>query len=73
MFYSTYYGGMHLIWWFAWIVLIFWIFAVPYRIPGQRFKKDTPLDLLKMLYARGAINTEEYFEKKNALLNNLKK
>jgi putative membrane protein len=65
--------GMHLIWWFIWVILLFWIFATPYDIPGQRRKKDTPLDILKKRYARGEINTEEYQEKKKILESDLAK
>jgi putative membrane protein len=59
--------GMHFIWWFIWFMFIFWIFALPFRIPGQRYLKETPLDKLKMRYAAGEINTEEYQEKKRIL------
>lgn len=44
---EAHYGGMHLIWWIIWMVLIIWIFATPWSIPGQRAKKDSPLDILK--------------------------
>ena len=68
MFHNGYYiGGMHLIWWFVWIILLFWIFATPYNIPGERRKKDTPLDILKKRYAAGEIDNEEYLEKKKNL------
>ena len=39
--------GMHLIWWVIVLVFLFWIFATPYNIPGQRTKKDSPLGILK--------------------------
>jgi len=42
--------GMHFIWWVIWIIVLFWIFATPYNIPGQRAKKDTPLDILKAFH-----------------------
>jgi putative membrane protein len=61
------FGGMHLIWWFAWIFLLLWIFASPYTIPGQRSQKGTPLDILKKRLASGEINKEEYLEKKKIL------
>ncbi|PJA07994.1 MAG: hypothetical protein COX70_05005 [Flavobacteriales bacterium CG_4_10_14_0_2_um_filter_32_8] len=72
MMYSDYsnFFGMHLIWWFLWIILLFWIFAIPYDIPGQRAKKDTPLDILKKRFASGEINNEEYQEKKTLLKKN---
>ena len=57
-------------WWFIWAILFFWIFATPYDIPGQRAKKDPPLDILKKLLASGQINIEEYHEKKKILQDN---
>lgn len=68
MFYDGYhFWGMHLIWWFIWIILLFWIFAMPYDVPGQRKKKDSPLDILQKRFTSGQITKEEYQEsKKNA-------
>jgi len=71
MMYSNNYWGMNAIWWFIWIILVFWIFAVPYDIPGQRRKKDTPLDILQKRFASGLITEEEYQEKKRILENDL--
>lgn len=59
--------GMSLIWWFIWGAFLFWIFAMPYNIPGQRLKKDTPLDIIKKRFAKGEINLEEFQEKKELL------
>jgi putative membrane protein len=74
MFYEGYhFWGMHLLWWFVWIILLFWIFATPYDIPGQRKKKDSPLDILQKRFASGQISTEEYHEKKKILENDLAK
>ena len=68
MYYNDYnYWGMNLIWWFIWIVLLFWIFATPYNIPGQRMKKDSPLDILKKRFASGEIKSTEYEEMKKTL------
>ncbi len=58
------YWGMHWVWWILWVILILWIFAIPYDIPGQRKKKDSPLDILKRRFASGEISNEEYEEKK---------
>ena len=69
MFYNYSYVGMHLIWWIIWIFLLFWIFALPYRIPGQRIRKDLPLDILQRRFALGEITNEEYQEKKKILEN----
>lgn len=60
MMYGNYYGGMNLIWWFMWIVLLFWIFVTPFRIPGQRHRPDTPFDVLRMRLAAGQITPEQY-------------
>lgn len=59
--------GMHWFWWILWLIFIFWIFVTPYDIPGQRKKKDSPLDILKRRFAAGEINKEQYEEKKNIL------
>jgi putative membrane protein len=58
---------MNFFWWFIWFILLFWIFAVPYDIPGQRKRKDSPLDILKNRFASGEITKEEYLERKNLL------
>jgi len=58
------FGGMHLIWWFFWVIMLVWIFATPFDIPGQRNKRDTPLDILKKRLARGEISKEEFVETK---------
>ena len=73
MFYNTYYWGMGLIWWFVWIIMLVWIFAVPYNIPGQRYKKDSPLDILQMRLASGQITNVEYQELKKIIENDLAK
>jgi len=68
MLYDGYhFWGMHLIWWFIWIVLLFWIFATPYYVPGQQRKNDSPLYILKKRFASGQITTAEYLEKKKLL------
>ena len=74
MLYDGYhFWGMHLLWWFVWLGLLFWVFAVPYNIPGQRMKKDSPLDILKKRFASGQIKTEEYQEKKKILESDIAK
>ncbi|HCN83467.1 MAG TPA: hypothetical protein DIT07_07560, partial [Sphingobacteriaceae bacterium] len=45
------------------------IFATPYDVPGQRKKKDTPLDILQKRFAEGKITKEEYHESKSILQN----
>jgi len=64
------FGGMHFFWWFIWIIVLIWIFATPYKIPGQRVKKDSALEILKKRFALGEIDNEEYQEKKKLLEKN---
>lgn len=74
MLYDGYhFWGMHLIWWVIWIFLLFWIFVIPYNIPYQRMKKDSPLDILQRRFALGEITNEEYQEKKKIIENDLAK
>jgi len=67
MYDGYHFWGMHLIWWFIWIILLIWIFAIPFDIPYQRKKKDTPLDILQRRFASGDITKEEYLEKRKLL------
>jgi putative membrane protein len=64
---ENYYYGMNIIWWVIWVVLLFWIFAIPYDIPGQRRKKESAFDILKKRYADGQITEAEYTDKKKVL------
>ncbi|MEO7905589.1 MAG: SHOCT domain-containing protein [Saprospiraceae bacterium] len=74
MFYNGYhFSGMHLIWWFIWLVFLFWIFATPYDIPGQMKKKDSPLDILQKRFASGQITKEDYHERRKILEDDLTK
>ncbi|MEO6302586.1 MAG: SHOCT domain-containing protein [Bacteroidia bacterium] len=68
MFYDGYhFFGMHLIWWFVWVMLLFWIFATPYEIPYQMKKKNSALHILQKRFASGQINKEQYQEPKAIL------
>jgi putative membrane protein len=74
MIYDGYqFWGMNLIWWFIWGFMLFWIFATPYNIPGERRRKDSALDILQKRFATGEMNTEEYQDKKRILENDLAK
>jgi len=64
---ENYYWGMHGFWWLAWFILMFWIFATPYDIPGQRRRKDSPYDILRKRFASGEIDSDEYHKKKKEL------
>ena len=67
MFYYSYFWGMDLIWWFLWTMIMVWIFAIPYDIPGQRNRKSSPLDTLQRRFAAGEIGPEEYHERKKII------
>ncbi len=67
MYYGYHILGMHLTWWFIWGILMFWVFATPYNIPGQRTKRNSALDILQKRFANGEIRTEEYHEMKKIL------
>jgi putative membrane protein len=73
MYYENYFWGMDIIWWVVWFFLLIWIFAVPYDIPGQRRRKDSPLDILKARLASGQITREEYEDTKRVLENDSSK
>ena len=73
MYYNNYFGGMHLFWWVVWILLLIWIFAIPYNIPFQRQKRDSPIDVLKRRFASGEITKDKYQEMKKILENDLAK
>ena len=64
---NYHFWGMHSIWWFIWVIVLIWIFATPYNIPGQRAKKDKPIDILNKRFASGEINKVEFEEKKNLI------
>jgi putative membrane protein len=55
------------IWLYIWMIIIFWIFAIPFNIAEHRSKKETALDLLKKRFASGQIDIDEYQERKTIL------
>lgn len=67
MFYYSYFWGMDLIWWFLWIILLIWVFAIPYDIPGQRNPLLGPFDALQRRFAAGEIGPDEYQERKKII------
>jgi putative membrane protein len=73
MFYYTDFFGMNLVWWFIFAVLLFWIFATPYKVPGQRRRRNTPLNILKQRFASGQITEEEYTWKRETIERDLAK
>jgi putative membrane protein len=70
MFYYNSYWGMNSIWWIVWLFLLFWIFVIPFNIHFQRFKKESPLDILQKQFALGKITKDEYQLRKRLLLGN---
>jgi putative membrane protein len=70
MHHGYHFGGMHFFWWIFWIIIIIWIFATPYDLPGQRKKTESPLEILKKRFAKGEITKEEYDQKKKVLEEN---
>lgn len=65
MFHDGYhFWGMHLIWWFIWIIILFSIFGFYEPVRKTRIKKDSPLDILQKRFASGEISKDEYFENK---------
>lgn len=68
-FQGYYYAGMHLIWWILWGCIWIWIFGMLYYNPGQRWRKDSPMDILKRRLASGEITEDEYRERKKILEN----
>jgi len=67
MVYNTSFWGMDFIWWVLLVIMLVWIFAVPYDIPFQRKRKRTPLEILQVRLASGEIGMEEYEERKKVI------
>jgi putative membrane protein len=67
MFYENYYWGMTFVWWVVWVGIVGWIFTIPYDIPFQRRRKESPLELLQRRFASGIISVEEYNNEKREL------
>lgn len=71
--YNNYYWGMNTIWWLIWIILLVWIFVLPYDIPGQRKRKDSAFQILRKRFAAGEITVKVYEEMKAIIKNDLGK
>lgn len=59
--------GMHLFWWVFWGIFVFWIYATPFRLPGQRKRNFTPLETLQHRFAKGEISSRQFEEDKKSL------
>jgi len=66
-YFDGHWGGMHFIWWIVWLILLIWIFFVPYDIPYRKNENENPNDILKKRFAKGEISKEEYEESKKIL------
>lgn len=74
MFYDGYhFWGMHMMWWFFWVLFLFTIFGWFEPVPKRKIKRDSPLDILQKRFAAGQITTEEYEAKKKILESDLQK
>jgi putative membrane protein len=71
MYDGYHFGGMHMVWWFLWVLFIFWVFATPYTVRVQRKVKDTPIEILRKRFAAGQVSKEDYQERKTILENEL--
>ena len=67
--FEGHYWGMHVFWWVVWMIFIIWIFVTQWDIPGQRTKKETPLDILKKRYASGEIDRQQFEDMRKDLQN----
>ena len=55
--------GMHFIWWIFWLVILAWLFFLPFR----RNSKNRALVILQERFAKGEITKEEYEERRRIL------
>ena len=69
MFYDNGLFGMHMFWWFFWVILLvsFFSFSMPVSRKKARLSRLTPLDILQRRYAAGELATEDYEERKARL------
>ncbi len=59
MFYDNGLFGMHMFWWFFWLILLvsFFSFSMPVSRKKARLNRLTPLDILQRRYAVGELAT----------------
>lgn len=67
MYDGYHFWGMHLIWWFIWVILLFWIFFTPYNVWGKRSRMSSALDILQKRFASGEITKEDYEERRKII------
>lgn len=69
-YFDGHWGGMHVIWWIIWLVLLAWIFFVPTEIPYRRSGDEDPEQILKKRFAKGEITKEEFEDSLKTLKSN---
>lgn len=52
--------GMDVVWWTVFMIILIWLFVVPFDIPGQSKRKESQLDILKKRFTSGDITAEEF-------------
>lgn len=72
MMHDWYFGGMHWIWWIIWVLLLVWIFFIPYPSSKRYSKKDRALEVLRERFARGEIDEQEFEQSKRVLFDEKK-
>jgi len=65
------FGGMHLIWWFIWVVFLFTMFGWYQSASRKTMKENSPLDILQKRFAYGIISEEIYLKQKEILQKDL--
>jgi putative membrane protein len=71
MYWGYHYWGMHLFWWFFWLAIVMLLLMTGWprsRIVAHDTGRDAALDALRMRYAAGEIDEEEYQERLAVLL-----
>jgi putative membrane protein len=66
MYWGYHYWGMHLFWWFFWLAIVVLLLATGWprsRMIARDAGRDAALDALRMRYAAGEIDEEEYQER----------
>lgn len=70
MYWGYHYWGMHLFWWFFWLAIVVLLLMTGWprsrivvRDAGRDTGRDAALDALRMRYAAGEIDEEEYQER----------
>lgn len=70
MYNGYHFVGMHMIWWFVWIMFIFLIFGLFQPVSRKKIRENAPMEILKKRFASGEITKEEYEARKVVLEKN---